>query len=94
VGSCLQRQRDGFADAIELPIDLEISKPENSVSEVRQDFVSNLVTPAMFVESMLIAIDLDNEARVAALEIDDVICEWRLPAEVMADCAKLSKLDP
>jgi hypothetical protein len=48
----------------------------------------------MFVESMLIAIDLDNEARVAALEIDDVICEWRLPAEVMADCAKLSKLDP
>jgi hypothetical protein len=48
----------------------------------------------MFVESMLIAIDLDNEARLAALEIDDVIRQRRLTTEVMADCAKLAQLCP
>jgi hypothetical protein len=48
----------------------------------------------MVFEAVLIAVDLYDEARPAALEVDDVIYERRLPAKVMAECAKLSKLDP
>ena len=63
-----KRQPDRFQNPVELAIDFEVGEPEDFVSEVGQDFVSNLIAPAMFVESMLIAVDLDNEARLAALE--------------------------
>ena len=89
-----KRQPDGFKDAIELPINFEISKPENSISEVGQDFVSNLITQAMFVESMLMAVDLYDEARSPTFEVYDVTCERRLPTEMMAYFAELSEFDP
>ncbi len=83
-GACLQRQPDGFADAIEFTIDFKVGEPENSISEVSQDSVSNLVTPAMLVESMLITVDLDDEARSSTFEVHDVVCERRLTTEMMA----------
>jgi hypothetical protein len=94
VGFGFKRQPDRFENLVEFTIDFKVGEPENSVPEAGQDFVSDLVTPAVFVEPMLIAVDLNNEARLAAFEIDDVICQRRLPAEVVANCAKLSKPDP
>ena len=48
----------------------------------------------MFVEAVLVAVDLDDNARTSALEIDDVVCERRLASEVMTECTQFPKLDP
>jgi hypothetical protein len=94
VGFCFKRQPDRFENPVEFTIDFKVGEPENSVSRIPQRPVAHRVAAPMIVKAVLIAIDLDNKARSAALEIDDVICERRLPPEVMADCAKLSEFDP
>jgi hypothetical protein len=89
-----KRQPDGFKNPVELPIDFEIPKPENFVSEASQDLVSDLITLAMLVETMLMAVHLYDEARSSAFEVYDVACERRLTTEVMADFAQFSEFDP
>jgi hypothetical protein len=75
VGFSFKRQADRFENPVEFTIDFKVGEPENSVSQIPQRLVAHRITPAMIVETVLIAIDLDNESRSAALEIDNVICE-------------------
>jgi hypothetical protein len=94
VGFSLKRQPNRFENSVEFTIDFKVGEPENSVSQIPERLVAHRIAPPMIVKAVLIAIDLDHEARLAALEIDDVISQRRLPAEVMADCPKLSEFDP
>jgi hypothetical protein len=45
--------------------------------------IAHAVATAVNVEAMLMAVDLDNQTGGAALEIDNVRRQWRLPAKMM-----------
>jgi hypothetical protein len=74
-----------------LSIHVAVRKAENPVAALRKRFVSHAVAAAIFIEAVLVTVDLDDDSRTPALEVDDVRHERRLAAKVMAERAQFTE---
>src|SRR5690242_9597694 len=90
VGSGLKLEPDRLKHRVEFSIDFVIPESEHLVSELSQHAVAHCIASAVLVETMLIAVDLDNNVRATAFEIHDVVGNRRLAAEVMAKRTELA----
>ena len=72
---------NNFEHAIHVAIDVIVREAEHSVSHFVQGQRAKIAF-AVFVETVLIAIDFDNNAAAAAFEIDDESRDRRLTAEM------------
>ena len=78
---------DGFHYAVNFAVDFAVREAQYLVSSPLQIMVANGIALAVLVVTVLMTVDLHDEERLAALEIDDVRPQRRLPAEVMSDDA-------
>jgi len=89
-----QREVDSFHDTLDLARDVAVREAQYSITTALQSLIASRVSLTMPIETMLMAIHLHNQKRFATLEIDDIRLERRLPAEMMAQRAQLTKAKP
>jgi len=92
--SGLQCRQNRLHHRIQLSIDFRIGKAKNFVTGTAQVLIPREVAFSIPIESMLGPIDLDNDSRSAAFEVNNISQYGGLPSEMMAERAKPTKLDP
>src|SRR6202049_4828589 len=93
-GVSLQCRCNSLHHRIQLPIDFRIRETKNLVTGCPQLLIAHVVPFAIRIKSMLRSIDLDNDLRPPAFEVDDVSQYRGLSPEMMAQSAKLAKPHP
>jgi hypothetical protein len=71
-----------------------IPEPQDSVAFVPQKCIAPLIAARLLRKAMLASVELDDNSRAMLHEIEDVVPERRLPAEVMAESLQLAQLAP
>jgi len=69
-------------DPIRIPQDVDVRESQYAESLRVQEFIPTSVTPEPFVRVMVSTVDLDNQLRLPADEIDYILSNRSLPSEV------------
>src|SRR5436309_2559154 len=89
-----QPGQNRFHYGVQLSIDLRIRESKNLITGAAQVLVAHKIPRSVCIETMLRSVDLDNDPRSSAFEVDNVGEQRRLPAKMMAQSPELPKLDP
>jgi len=73
---------------------LAVGKAKDFVASFGQRLVARGISLPMVVKAVLMSINFNNHARTPAFKINNVGRKRRLPAEMMAQNAKLAKAQP
>jgi hypothetical protein len=75
---------DGLKYAIEILPDLRVPKTENAKTARREPCVPTTVGCGPLIETMLVAVELDNDPERRAIKVEDVRTHRMLPPKVLA----------
>ena len=67
-----QCRKDRFEHAIHVSIDIRISEAQYPIPHLIEHAIAPLIADAMAIETMLVAINFDDDAGAAAFEVDDI----------------------
>jgi len=79
---------------VDLAAHLAICEAQDLVPPSLQFLVTDGITLPVLVKTVLMTVDLHDEKRLAALEIDDVGLQWRLSAKMMTDGTQFAQAKP
>ena len=85
-----QSQIYGLHHAFDLVAHFCIRETQDLIPSPLQRLVANGIALSMLVETVLMTVDLHDEKRLAALEIDDIRLQRRLPPKMMANGAQFT----
>ena len=90
----LQPGQNGREDAVKIVVNLGVPEAQNPESEFSKPRIARRIGGRMPVESVLAAVDFDDQMMPQASEVDDECAKWSLPPKMIAAFAPAPQVSP